>query len=830
MKNHHLILNEGPSRLLRPHARAGQARQGLRTALTALAWLAALLPAAQAQQPLAQTEAPATFPLAAPAQAPSPAPLALRLNGSSATAAEVRTPHVHAQLLADAPEGIAPGRSFNLGLLINHAPQWHTYWQNPGDSGMATELHWQLPGGWQASGIDWPVPQKLRIGELANYGYEQQVLLPVRIDLPADWQPSGASQVEIGLEASWLVCRLECIPEQGSFRLSLPLDVPLQAHAAQFAQARAELPQALPDASGSAAAQGERLSLRVHGLPAALQGQQLEVFAQQPQVIAHGARAGQGWQQRWEQGNWVAELPLSPDREDSPAMLDLLLTPLARSEGGQWDPQAHDIASAGPKGWAVQVPVTAGWRSADALPLPAADATAAAPGTSGMTANGAAGAAGAGSSAAGVAAPAQAATLDWSLSRWGLMLLLAMLGGALLNLMPCVFPVLAIKALALARYGKDRTAQRQSAWAYGAGVVLSFAAMGALVMALRAGGAQLGWGFQLQSPWFIAALTVLFTVMGLALAGVIGLQLWLPAAWRGGATPGAARSPVLESLGAGVVAVLVASPCTGPFMGAALGATLSLPAWAALAIFVAIGVGMALPFMALVWFPALLDRLPRPGAWMETFRTAMAFPMFATVVWLLWVLASQVGSNAMIAWLFALWALCFALWLLGKRPALQRGLALQALWLLALAVPLAVAASGARYFSQSTAAAPEAQTLGAPAAAQGWQPWSAQAQEQALAAGQPVFVDFTASWCITCQYNKATTLADAEVLADFRAAGVRLLRADWSRQNPDITAELQALQRNGVPTYALHVPGQPPQVLTEILDKQALRAQLQALR
>ena len=248
----------------------------------ALAWLAALLPAAQAQQPLAQTEAPATFPLAAPAQAPSPAPLALRLNGSSATAAEVRTPHVHAQLLADAPEGIAPGRSFNLGLLINHAPQWHTYWQNPGDSGMATELHWQLPGGWQASGIDWPVPQKLRIGELANYGYEQQVLLPVRIDLPADWQPSGASQVEIGLDASWLVCRLECIPEQGSFRLSLPLDVPLQAHAAQFAQARTELPQALPDASGSAAAQGERLSLRVHGLPAALQGQQLEVFAQQP--------------------------------------------------------------------------------------------------------------------------------------------------------------------------------------------------------------------------------------------------------------------------------------------------------------------------------------------------------------------------------------------------------------------------------------------------------------------------------------------------------------------------------------------------------------------
>ncbi|MDO4724654.1 MAG: protein-disulfide reductase DsbD family protein [Comamonadaceae bacterium] len=831
MKNHHLIVNEASPCLLRPRAPAGQARQGLRTALTALtalAWLAALLPAAQAQQPLVQTEAPATFHLSAPAQTSSPAPLALRLNDSG-TAAQVRTPHVHAQLLADAPQGIAPGRSFSLGLLINHAPQWHTYWQNPGDSGMATELHWQLPGGWQASGIAWPVPQKLRIGELANYGYEQQVLLPVHIELPADWQPpGGASQVEIGLEASWLACRLECIPEQGSFRLSLPLDVPLQAHAAQFAQARAELPLALPDASGSAAAQGQRLSLRVHGLPAALHGQQLEVFAQQPQVIAHGARAGRDWQQRWEQDDWVAELPLSPERENNPAMLDVLLTPLARSEGGQWDPQTHDAASAGPKGWAVQVPVTSGWRSADALALPAADAPPAAPGAAGMADAGAG--PGPRNSAAGTAAPAQAAALGWSLPRWGLMLLLAMLGGAVLNLMPCVFPVLAIKALALARYGKDRTAQRQSAWAYGAGVVLSFAAMGALVMALRAGGAQLGWGFQLQSPWFVAALTVLFTVMGLALAGVIGLQLWLPAAWRGGSAPGAARSPVLESLGAGVIAVLVASPCTGPFLGAALGATLSLPAWAALAIFVAIGVGMALPFMALVWFPALLDRLPRPGAWMETFRTAMAFPMFATVVWLLWVLASQVGSNAMIAWLFALWALCFALWLLGKRPALQRGLALQALWLLALAVPLAVAASGGRYFSQSTAAGPEAQALGAPAAAQGWQPWSAQAQEQALAAGQPVFVDFTASWCITCQYNKATTLADTEVLADFRAAGVRLLRADWSRQNPDITAELQALQRNGVPTYALHVPGQPPQVLTEILDKQALRAQLQALR
>ncbi|MDH5857451.1 protein-disulfide reductase DsbD family protein [Lampropedia aestuarii] len=751
----------------------------------------------------------------------------------------VQTPQVRAELVALAPDGIHAGDTIYLGLLLEHADGWHTYWKNPGDSGLPTELQWQLPDGWLASDIQWPTPLKLRIGQLANYGYEGLRLLPVAVTIPADWAPAPSgnlfaqsNEVTIGLQANWLVCKLECIPEFGDFSLTLPVELSTALQTPAFQDAWLDRPVLIAQAgTGSyAAAQGDQLTVRLEGLPNVLHGQELELFVDTPAVLQHGARAKQDWQQRWEDGAWIAQAPLSPDRSASPSdqRLNVLVTRLSQSEGGTWDPAApHQRSSAGltPEhnvpavdeaiGWELVVPITTGWTGAtQAQPSPAL--------LQALTENAQAHAAQSADAAGAASAPMSS---DWSWREWGWMLLFAFLGGLILNLMPCVFPILAIKALSIAQHS-HRPAQRQrSAWAYGAGVVLSFAALGAAVLVLRGLGTQLGWGFQLQSPWFVAAMALLFSVMGLALAGLVQFGVWLPQRLRhGGQGEGSSAA-----FGSGVLAALVASPCTGPFMGAALGAALGFPFAAAISIFVIMGMGMALPMMALVWFPQLINRLPRPGAWMDTFRLAMAFPMFATVVWLLWVLAHQVGINGVFAWLAVLWALSFICWLLGKRPASTRAWTLHAVWWLTLALPLSVGFWSGRFFVEAITNPPAA--LEQASSQQGlWQPWSAQAQTQSLAAKRPVFVDFTASWCITCQYNKATTLADAEVLADFAAADVQLLRADWTRQNPEITQALTALGRSGVPTYALHVPGQEPVVMTEILDKAQLRELLQKLR
>lgn len=751
----------------------------------------------------------------------------------------VQTAQVRAELVALAPDGIHAGETIYLGLLLEHADGWHTYWKNPGDSGLPTELQWQLPDGWTASEIQWPTPLKLRIGQLANYGYEGLRLLPVAVTIPADWVPAPAAnpfaqsnEVTIGLQANWLVCKLECIPEFGDFSLTLPIELSSALQTPAFQEAWLDRPVVIAEAGpGSyAAAEGDQLTVRLEGLPSVLQGQELELFVDTPAVLQHGARAKQDWQQHWEDGAWIAQAPLSPDRSASPSdqRLNVLVTRLSQSEGGSWDPAAqrlHSSTGLTPEsnvpavdealGWELQVPITAAWSGAEqAQPSPALLQA---------LADNAKTHAAQSASAAGAASTPMAS--DWSWHEWGWMLLFAFLGGLILNLMPCVFPILAIKALSIAQHSHQPAQRQRSAWAYGAGVVLSFAALGAAVLVLRGLGTQLGWGFQLQSPWFVAAMALLFSVMGLALAGLVQFGVWLPQRLRhGGQGEGSSAA-----FGSGVLAALVASPCTGPFMGAALGAALGFPFAAAISIFVVMGIGMALPMMALVWFPQLVNRLPRPGAWMDTFRLAMAFPMFATVVWLLWVLAHQVGINGVFAWLAVLWALSFIFWLLGQRPTSSRPWALHAIWWLALALPLCVGFWSGRFFVEAITSPPAA--LEQASSQQGlWQAWSAQTQTQSLAAKRPVFVDFTASWCITCQYNKATTLADAEVLADFAAADVQLLRADWTRQNPEITQALTALGRSGVPTYALHVPGQEPVVMTEILDKAQLRELLQGLR
>ncbi|WOP15987.1 protein-disulfide reductase DsbD family protein [Ottowia sp. SB7-C50] len=705
----------------------------------------------------------------------------------------VRTEQVQATLLAHAPQGVPVGLAADaaaaqpvwVGLQITHAPDWHTYWKNAGDSGMPTELQWTLPPGVTAGDIAWPLPRKIPIGHLANYGYEGTVLLPVPLTITPDYQPGPlAKSLDVRLKATWLVCRKECIPQEGDFAIQLPLHSSTALNGAAFdAALKAQPAEVRGDHRIELTEGGKRLAVRVAGLPDSVRGQALELFPETPNVVvtaATSAAPGQPlddrtWRQRWDGAVWTADVPVAADRADSPARMPLVL-----------------VTADGQQGWRADAPVAGTWPALAqaAVVSPALEAA--------LKAN----AAQAGASAA----PSSAASMVNAvpLPTFLLALLGALLGGVVLNLMPCVFPVLAIKVLGFTQHADDRRAHRTSGLAYTAGVVLSFLALGALMLALRAAGQQLGWGFQLQSPAVVAALTVLFTVIGLNLAGVFEFGSFLPSR----VATLEARNPVANSFLTGMLAVAVASPCTAPFMGASLGLAVGLPAVQALLIFAAIGLGMALPYLAASWWPAVARLLPRPGAWMDTFKKFMAFPMFGTAVWLLWVLGQQTGIDGAGALLALLVALALVLWALGLRGRTRLVIAS-----LSIAVGALLASAIGPNIVKTAESAPLADAAGTR-----WQPWSAERVQTALGAGQPVFVDFTAAWCVTCQYNKKTTLADADVLAALDAAKVQTFRADWTRRDAAITAELTRLGRSGVPVYLLQSPGQPPRVLSEILS------------
>jgi thiol:disulfide interchange protein/DsbC/DsbD-like thiol-disulfide interchange protein len=688
------------------------------------------------------------------------------LGGKAPNSAVVTTEQVRAQLLAHAPQGIAPGRTVWLGLQIEHQSGWHTYWKNPGDSGLPTTLKWTLPASAQAGEIAWPTPKKFPLGDLANYGYEGRLLLPV----PLGIDPGFSDQsLEVRLQASWLVCRRECIPQDGQFVLTLPTQGSIVTHGADFEAALAAQPQPLANGGSRIEVQGAKLKLTLAGLPQAAQGQRLELFPETPGIIEPAG----AWQQAWQGSTWSAQVPLSKMRSDSPDRLPVV------------------VALASGPAWRIEAPVSGTWPAPAPLAAVPASLEAALKAAAAESAN--------------AAAPAGGAS-------WLAALAGALIGGLILNLMPCVFPVLAIKALG---FSQQRGTRLQQGLAYTAGVLVSFVALGALLLGLRAAGQQLGWGFQLQSPAMVAALAVLFTVIGLNLAGLFEFAQMAPgrlAALRW-------RHPAADAALSGVLAVLIASPCTAPFMGASLGAALSLPAWQGLAVFAALGLGMALPYALISAVPALGRALPRPGPWMVRFKQFMAFPMLATVIWLLWVLGQQSGIDGAASLLLLLLLLALLLWTLGL-PSGRSRLIASALALLALL--------GGLWWAGPQVVRMQAATTNE--AAEGpWQAWRPERVTQALAQGRPVLVDFTAAWCITCQYNKQTVLSDPAVLADAQARQVLLLRADWTQRDADVTAALRELGRSGVPVYALYAPGRPPALLSEILSVGELRQALSKL-
>jgi len=691
----------------------------------------------------------------------------------------VVTEQVRAELMAHAPQGVGPD-SANLmwvGLQLAHKPEWHTYWKNSGDSGQPTQLQWTLPAGVTAGDIAWPLPKKIPIGTLANYGFEGTVLLPVPLTIsPAFKAPLLSGDIEVKLKAAWLVCKKECIPEEGEFSLKIPVKGSTALNAGVFQAAFDAQPKALAGAAGASpnsnvTIDGATIRMTVAGLPTTLQGKTLDVFPETPEVIETAAVPVQSWQG----AVWTATLPLSSQRLNSPAVMPVVL---ATDVSGQRQGYRAELAVAGT--WPAVAPV-AGVSPALQSAL--------------------------NSNAAGLPAQPSAPSLTFWAALIG-----ALLGGLILNLMPCVFPVLAIKVVGFTRHADDKRAHAISGLAYTAGVVVSFVALGALMLGLRAAGEGLGWGFQLQSPAVVAVLAALFTVIGLNLLGVFEFGNVLPS----GMATLQAKHPAVDSFLSGVLAVAVASPCTAPFMGASLGYAIGLPAVQALLIFATIGLGLALPYLAASLVPVIARALPRPGAWMDTFKKFMAFPMFATVAWLVWVLGQQSGIDGAGALLALLVCLSFVIWALtlkGRTKAMVASISIATLAILTGGIGQNVT----KPMDIPTATLANSQPGG-------WQPWEPGRVDQILAAGQPVFVDFTAAWCVTCQYNKKTTLSNKDVLADLDAKKVVLLRADWTRRDPAITAALQQLGRNGVPVYVVYKPGSAPVVLSEILSVDDIRA------
>ncbi|MGZ5037858.1 MAG: protein-disulfide reductase DsbD family protein [Usitatibacter sp.] len=673
----------------------------------------------------------------------------------------VKTEHVEADLVADKTLA-QPGKPVLVGLRLRMAPQWHTYWKNPGDSGLPTKVQWTLPAGWKAGEILWPFPQPLPVGPLMNYGYEDEVVLLTELTPPAS-APQGTAS--IAAHAQWLVCKDICVPEKGEVELSIPVSSAEPAVDPRFVgsieRARNMLPVDLAGWKYESARQGKSLVVRLTPPQGTSVPAKATFFPERENLIEPAAPE----KVTREPGALRIEMTLA----DPPVAGLMSLKGVAVSEGG-WS------GSNGRKAINFEAPLSASIAPA------AAGSTASSP------------AAGGGMLAA---------------------LAFAFVGGILLNLMPCVFPVLGIKVLGFVQHAHgDARAMRLQGAIFFAGVVVSFLALAGLMLALRAGGTQLGWGFQLQSPTVVALLAALFFVLALNLSGVFE---WGAFAQSIGARL-TARGRYADAFLSGALATVVATPCTAPFMGAAVGFTLTQDAAFSLAIFATLGAGMALPVLVLSLNPAMLKRLPKPGAWMEVFKQVLAFPLYATVAWLAWVLGAQSGNDAVFALLAGLVMIAMGAWIYG------RSLHAPGAWRTALAGILAAAGL--------VVAWPGAGTTGADSSVAivgeiPWQPWSPEKVRELTASGHPVFVDFTAAWCVTCQVNKRVALHDADVVSSFAAHGVVALKADWTRQDPRITATLAALGRNAVPVYALYLPGEEaPRLLPEVLTPALVLAEI----
>ena len=650
---------------------------------------------------------------------------------------------VKAELVSETAS-VAPASTLWVDLRLAIKPGWHVYWRNPGDSGLPTAVDWQLPPGFSAGPISWPVPEHFVQSDIGNYGYAGTTDLLVPITVAKEVETGGTAV--LAADASWLACANICIP--GGAALSLKLPVAAQPAAADpaaaslFAEARRRLPLPAPFETRFVADADDYRLLVPESALAGLRDAAGVFFPNDPALIDHAAEP-----HAHRRGDALEiELKKAGAKAPMPATLDGVLA--LRGAGGA--ERAFEIS----------------------------------------------------------ANPAAALPAETVLAAWQA-LLLAFLGGIVLNAMPCVFPILSLKLLSLAGQAHGRRGEQLGhGLAYTAGVLASFAALGGALLALRAGGRAIGWGFQLQTPTFVAVIAYLLLAMGLSLSGVAAFGAGF--AGTGGRLAG--RSGLTGTFGTGVLATIVATPCMAPFMGAALGFALIAPTALAIGIFLALGLGLAGPYLMATVIPGWQRLLPRPGPWMELVKQLLAFPLYATVAWLVWVLIQEAGPGQSLGALFGLVLVGFAVWIygcaqlaapLGRR--LGTGLAAAgtvAAILLAVSLPT----TGGATVNDT----PQGGRLA-------YEPFTAQRLSALETAGKPVFVNLTASWCVTCLVNERVALDSEAVRQAFAARGIVALKGDWTTQNPEITALLQQFGRSGVPLYLLYGGKGEPVILPQIL-------------
>jgi thiol:disulfide interchange protein DsbD len=694
------------------------------------------------------------------------------LLGQSVLAASsntVATDNVKARLVSEV-SSVAPGETIAVALELTIRDGWHTYWRNPGDSGQATRLKWTLPPEFKASEIQWAVPHRFDIPPLVNYGYAKHAMHLVQITAPKDLK--NRTSVDLNAKANWLVCADLCIPESGDLKLTMPVGAKEGAKdpgvAALFSAARAELPQ---QALGSTTA-------RLNG----------------------------------------KEMILTLERDWGDALTQIkTLTFYPFAEGGIEYAAAQKLTRAG---GAVELAMTLGYQPPKSGPVEGLLVATEDSGAQTLTLpmNISAELVGGGAAAPAAARFGTPGAQTSAPRSFFSLALLAIAGGLILNLMPCVFPVLSIKAIGLVEQAKKSPgAVRMKGLVFAAGVIASMLALASVLLALRAGGQQIGWGFQLQSPLFVTLMAYLLLAVGLNLSGVFEF---------GGSLAGVGDNltqgdGLRASFFTGVLTTLVATPCTAPFMAAAVGAALTQSPALALAIFASLGLGLSAPYLMLSFAPVLRRALPKPGAWMDTLKQLFAFPMYASAAWLLWVLAQQTSPAGLAAALAGLVLIALSAWTFQKSRGSMGGRRFAMLATSALAVGLALVLP-----TRVDAVAPRLSSHAAEAGGDEWQTYDEATLKDIVASGKPVLVNFTAAWCLTCLVNERNAFSDPKVQDVFKRKGVVLMKGDWTNRKPSITSALAAFGRAGVPLYVVYNAspgGREPVVLPQLLTPEIVR-------
>lgn len=655
---------------------------------------------------------------------------------TSGFASEVsRRPNLQVQLVADSAS-VAPGESFRAGLYFRLEEGWHIYWQNAGDSGEPPSIIWKLPSGVQAGSILWPVPKRIDVEPFVNYGYEDEVLLPIPIQVASTL---AGDNLPLAAEVDWLVCKEECIPGTAHLQLSVPIrperPTPDPHWSPVFEATRRMLPRQPPPYWRLAGALSpDSFHLSVQGVPGTVNA--VSFFPLEGDQIANDVPP----QVNTATSAIELRLQRSDRLLDEVTHLAGVLILATETDGIQ----------------AYQVEFPLGGLGARGLLLP---------------------------------------------------LFLALVGGLLLNLMPCVFPVLSLKVMSVVQMaGEERSRIVNMGWAYTLGILVSCWVLVAALLILRYGGLHIGWGFQLQSPQFVFVLASILFAFALNLLGFFEIS----GRFTAYGSSLAYRPGYMGSFFTGVLATLVATPCTAPFMGSAIGFALSRSVGVAFGIFTALAIGLALPYLLISYIPAVGRWLPRPGRWMETFKQLMAFLVFGTVIWLAWVLGLQTSPAGLITLLLTFFGIGFMVWIAYRW---RRAAPVAALLGIAAVIVAAFSLEATVPADREGATAREEYGLV-------WEPFSPAKVAEYRAQGRPIFIDFTAAWCVSCQVNELMVFRSEDVRAALNKRGFALLKADWTNHDPVITQTLASFGRNGVPFYVIYGEGRnaPAVTLPEIIN------------